>query len=144
MRILHFYDRWMTVTVRHTSKRNSRRASSTALLVMVAAHQNFEPLVGASPAFDPVNQPMFTGDPAGPPACQLALQRLRLGDARERGALSVPDETGDPGERGWVVLRPILVVVPSVGAKMHSHRFPGAGGSISSWSVVRPASNSRG
>jgi hypothetical protein len=51
---------------------------------VIPALDNFEALVFAFPALNPIYQPVLASDPAGPPAGEIAFQRFRLTYSGER------------------------------------------------------------
>lgn len=55
---------------------------------------------------DPIDEPMFLGNPSGPTAAEDMLQRLGLSDARERIAKDSIDKVQDPQANRSLVLDP--------------------------------------
>jgi hypothetical protein len=53
---------------------------------MKSALQNHQRIL-----LNPVNQPMFVGNPSGPAPAESILQRFRLAEARKRIALNIAD-----------------------------------------------------
>jgi hypothetical protein len=109
---------------------------------MVAAHGDFDPLVGASLTLNAVNEPVLDGNAAGPPTRQVFLQCLRLTQALKGAPARVLNQGIDSGRDRWVGLKPVLIIVSSVSGEMNPHDLVEIGGSINSCSVVRPASAS--
>jgi hypothetical protein len=63
----------------HSSMTVSDRSGS-AVSVVVAAGYDFDPLIDAAFAGDPIDQPTLAFDAARPPSGEVALQRLRLAE----------------------------------------------------------------
>ena len=78
---------------------------------MVAALGDFELLFTALTRH-PVDQPIFHCYPSGPPALQIAAQRLRLADAGKGLALAVADQSIQPFQKALVVRLPVEIVFP--------------------------------
>ena len=86
---------------------------------------------------DPIDQPMLTVDPAGPPAAEIAAERLGLAGAAKGVAATVPDQVVEAGEQLGVFGLPVEIVGPGSRPEDKLH------GSISSCSSPCPASRSR-
>src|SRR5271166_4434438 len=87
-------------------------AAQSATPVMISARSNLDPLIGAAPAGNAVDQPVLAGDAARPPPCKISLQRLRLAEAAKGPAARILDQFVDPAQRVRVVSEPVLVVLP--------------------------------
>lgn len=62
----------------------------------------------------------YTGrgsDPPRPPACQGALERLRLSGSFERRSLAFLDEIVEPGENLVIGLLPVKIILPGIVSK---------------------------
>jgi len=58
---------------------------------MEAALRDLDALIDAARAFDAVDEPTVPGDPAGPPACQGALQGFWLAQTGEHAPPRILD-----------------------------------------------------
>lgn len=92
---------------------------------MVTAHQYLDALIDPRLALNAINEPMLPCDPARPPTRQFPFQSLRLTQALEGIPARILDQRIDPDQDRWVILEPMLIIVPSVGAKMHPHDLGG-------------------
>lgn len=83
---------------------------------MIPARQHLQRLTLSRPAH-PVHQPVFGGDPAGPPAGQVALERFGFTGAAKRIALTFGDQGVEPFQHFGVFALPREIIAPRVGAE---------------------------
>src|SRR5579863_3688157 len=114
--------------------------------VVISAGGDLKPLVSTGSSYA-INQAVFAGDAARPPAGEVASERFRLTDAFERIATRVFDERVNSSNRIPVRLLPVAIVFPcATGPKQPHFRrldfFARVGGSASACSARRPAAAS--
>ena len=64
-------------------------------------------------AFNSIDQPVFTGDPTGPKAGKVALERFRLSDPDKSLSASSSDQHRHTREYFVIVIAPVLVFLPA-------------------------------
>ena len=89
---------------------------------MVATRDDLNPLITAAPSRHTIDHSVLARDAARPPTREIALERLRLAEAREWVTASILDQFIDSPQRIGVVAEPVLVVFPGERGEADIHR----------------------